>query len=97
MGQDVVGTGKLTGQEGIRRLAGQLQSPANGLGQGAFPAKGDDLGPVGLRMPERSRLTQSGMKMVTGWPRLRPRAAKAMPVLPLVTSMIGAATFSSPF
>jgi hypothetical protein len=34
----------------------------------------------------RSALIQSGMKIVTGWPRARPRAANAIPVLPLVAS-----------
>ena len=38
----------------------------------------------------RSWLIQSGMKIVTGWPSARPIAAKAMPVLPLVASAIGA-------
>jgi len=37
----------------------------------------------------RSLLTQSGMKIITGWARALPIAAKEMPVLPLVTSMIG--------
>jgi hypothetical protein len=36
----------------------------------------------------RSRLIQSGMKMVTGWPSERPTQANAMPVFPLVASAI---------
>ncbi len=36
----------------------------------------------------RSRLIQSGMKIVTGWPSARPIAAKEMPVLPEVASTI---------
>ena len=42
-----------------------------------------------LRMSAfRSSLIQSGMKIVTGCPRARPKAAKEMPVFPLVASMI---------
>ena len=37
----------------------------------------------------RSRLIQSGMKIVTGWPVARPTPASAMPVFPLVASAIG--------
>ncbi len=36
----------------------------------------------------RSALIQSGMNTVTGWPRARPMAANAMPVLPLVAPAI---------
>ena len=36
----------------------------------------------------RSRLIQSGMKIVTGCPSARPIAANEMPVLPLVASAI---------
>lgn len=38
----------------------------------------------------RSELIQSGMKMVTGWPRARPTAPNEIPVLPLVASRIRA-------
>ena len=36
----------------------------------------------------RSELIQSGIKMVTGWPRALPIAENEMPVLPLVASAI---------
>ena len=36
------------------------------------------------------------MKMWTGWPVRAPRAAKAMPVLPLVISTMGCPGFSVP-
>ena len=44
----------------------------------------------------RSRLIQSGMKIVTGWPSARPIAANEIPVLPAVASTIGAPGFSAP-
>lgn len=44
----------------------------------------------------RSWLIQSGMKIVTECPRARPSAAKAMPVLPLVASAMGAPARSWP-
>ena len=44
----------------------------------------------------RSRLIQSGMKMTTGWPRARPIAENAIPVLPLVASMTVPPGFRAP-
>jgi hypothetical protein len=44
----------------------------------------------------RSRLIQSGMQIVTGWPSARPRAANEMPVLPLVASTMVSPGRSAP-
>ncbi len=44
----------------------------------------------------RSRLIQSGMKIVTGWPIARPIAQNEMPVLPLVASKTGTPGRSTP-
>jgi len=77
---------------GAKRLCGTL--PASSQQADAAeesPLRGDDghdFGAVAANQYARALLApiQSGMKILTGWPRMRPSAAKEMPVLPLVAS-----------